>query len=102
MGKGFRSLTAEREWDGKAGSPLVDRTGRECTIFGGTGSWNSSGTGWEFIRVYSREIGREHSREISGEQSERIGREIVGETVGNTVKKSVGNVVGIWLGDCTE
>ena len=33
MEKGFRSLTAEREWDGKAGSPLVDRTGRECTIF---------------------------------------------------------------------
>ena len=32
MEKGSRLLTAGREWDGKAGSHLVDGTGRESTI----------------------------------------------------------------------
>ena len=32
MGKVSRLLTTGREWDGKAGSHLVDVTGRESTI----------------------------------------------------------------------
>ena len=78
MGEGSRLLTAGCEWDGKAGSHLVD----------GTGSWNGSGTGREIGREHSGEIGRARSRESVGN--------IVGKTVGNAaVGKSVGNVVGI-------
>ena len=86
MGQGSSLLTAGREWDGKAGSHLVD----------GTGSWNGSGTGREIGRVHSREIGREHSREIGREHSRESVGNMFGKTVGNTVGKSVENVVGIW------
>ena len=90
MGKGSRLLTVGREWDGKAGSCLVDWTGRESKILGGTGSWNGSGAGRDIGREHSREIGREHSKESVGN--------IVGTTVGNTVGTTVGNVFGIWPG----
>ena len=51
-GKGSCLLTAEREWDGNAGSHSVDGTGRESTISwrdaiieqGGNSSENRSGT----------------------------------------------------------
>ena len=47
-GKGFGLFTAGRERDGKVGSHLVDRTGRDYTISwwdgtDGTGSGNGSG-----------------------------------------------------------
>ena len=74
MEKGSGLLTAGREWDGKAGSHLVDGTGRESTTF-----WRD-------------ETGRDHE----------TGREQVGKSVGYIVGNSVGNIVGKSVGNMVE
>ena len=73
IGKRPVLLTAGREWDGKAGSHLVDGTGREPRIFWWDGMGRNHGTGQEQV-------------EISVEY-------VVGNAVGNIIGKAVGKVV---------
>ena len=82
MGKDSRLLTAGLECDGKAGSHLVDGTGRESTNSWQDGMGRYLGTGREQV---GNSIGH-----------------IVGKSVGNIVGRSVGNVVGIWPGDAVR